>query len=105
MAMTERNAETTLTGSVENVVFTNPDNHFTVIEVNVAGGEVITAVGVIPEVSEFDDHEIHIEEHLRYILQMDFQVLKYKKPEYAEALENHLRQHKQAQAIEEQSKM
>lgn len=61
--------------------------------------------GVIPEVSDFDDHTIHIEEHLRYILQMDFQILKYKKPEYAEALENHIRQHKQAQAIEEQSKM
>ena len=58
--------------------------------------------GVIPEVSEFDEHEIHIEEHLRYILQMDFQVLKNRKPEYAEALENHLRQHKQVVAMEEQ---
>ena len=61
--------------------------------------------GVIPEVSEFDEHEIHIEEHLRYILQMDFQLLKNKKPEYAEALENHLRQHKQVVAMEEQQKM
>lgn len=52
--------------------------------------------GVMPEVSEFDEHEIHIEEHLRYILQMDFQVLKHKKPEYAAALENHLKEHKQA---------
>ena len=47
--------------------------------------------GVMPEVSEFDDHEIHIEEHMRYILQMDFQILKMKKPEYAKALENHIR--------------
>ena len=61
--------------------------------------------GVIPEVSDFDEHEIHIEEHLRYILQMDFQLLKKKKPEYAEALENHLRQHKQVVAMEEQQKM
>lgn len=51
--------------------------------------------GVIPKVSEFDEHEIHIEEHLRYILQMDFQLLKHRKPEYAEALENHLREHKE----------
>ena len=61
--------------------------------------------GVIPEVSDFDEHEIHIEEHLRYILQMDFQLLKNKKPEYAEALEEHLRQHKQVIAMEEQQKM
>ena len=58
--------------------------------------------GVIPEVSDFDEHEIHIEEHLRYILQMDFQLLKNKKPEYAEALENHLRQHKELVKTEEQ---
>lgn len=61
--------------------------------------------GVLPEVSEFDEHEIHIEEHLRYILQMDFQVLKMKKPEWALALENHLRQHKKIIEAEEQQKM
>ena len=61
--------------------------------------------GVIPEVSEFDEHEIHIEEHLRYVLQMDFQLLKNRKPEYAQALENHLRQHKEVIAREEQEKM
>ena len=58
--------------------------------------------GVIPEVSEFDEHEIHIEEHLRYVLQMDFQILKNKKPEYAKALESHLMQHKQIVAQQEQ---
>ena len=61
--------------------------------------------GVLPEVSDFDEHEIHIEEHLRYILQMDFQLLKNKKPEYAQALENHLRQHKQIIEMEEQKQM
>lgn len=61
--------------------------------------------GVLPEVSDFDEHEIHIEEHLRYILQMDFQLLKHKKPEYAEALENHLRQHKDIVAQEQQRMM
>lgn len=61
--------------------------------------------GVIPEISDFDEHEIHIEEHLRYILQMDFQMLKMKKPDYAKALENHLSQHKQIVEQEEQKKM
>ena len=58
--------------------------------------------GVIPKISDFDEHEIHIEEHLRYILQMEFQILKLKKPEYAEALENHLREHKQLAELEKQ---
>lgn len=58
--------------------------------------------GVIPEVTDFDEHEIHIEEHLRYVLQMDFQLLKHKKPEYAKALEDHLRHHKEIVAQAEQ---
>lgn len=58
--------------------------------------------GVIPKVNEFDEHEIHIEEHLRYVLQMDFQLLKHKKPEYAAALEKHIKEHKQIVAMEEQ---
>lgn len=58
--------------------------------------------GVIPKISDFDEHEIHIEEHLRYILQMDFQILKHKKPEYAAALENHLKEHKQLAELEKQ---
>lgn len=61
--------------------------------------------GVIPEISDFDEHQIHIEEHLRYILQMDFQMLKMKKPDYAKALEEHLKQHKQIVEQEEQQKM
>ncbi len=60
--------------------------------------------GVIPKVSDYDEHNIHIEEHLRYILQMDFQILKHKKPEYAAALENHLKEHKQMAELEEQKK-
>ena len=61
--------------------------------------------GVIPEISDYDEHEIHIEEHLRYILQMDFQMLKMKKPDYAKALEEHLSQHKQIVEQKEQQKM
>lgn len=58
--------------------------------------------GVLPEVSEFDNHDIHIEEHLRYVLQMDFHLLKMKKPKYAAALESHIQDHKQIVAEEEQ---
>lgn len=61
--------------------------------------------GVIPKVSEFDEHEIHIEEHLRYILQMDFQLLRHKKPDYASALEAHLREHKKIKELEKQKQM
>ena len=61
--------------------------------------------GVLPKVSDYDQHEIHIEEHLRYILQMDFQILKHKKPEYAAAFENHLKEHKQIMEIEKQKEM
>lgn len=52
--------------------------------------------GVVPEVSEFDEHDVHIEEHMRYILQMDFRILKIKNPEYAAAMEEHIRAHKAA---------
>ena len=59
--------------------------------------------GVLPDVSDFDEHQIHIEEHMRDILQRDFQILKKKKPEYATALENHNRKHQQALSEKEQS--
>ena len=36
---------------------------------------------------------------------MDFQILKHKKPEYAAALENHLREHKQMIEQEEIQEM
>lgn len=61
--------------------------------------------GVMPKVSDYDEHEIHIEEHLRYILQMDFQILKHKKPEYAKALEDHLQEHKKRVEVEKQREM
>ena len=61
--------------------------------------------GIVPEVSDFDEHDIHIEEHLRYVLQMDFQVLKFRKPEYAAALENHLKEHKAVAEAEKQREM
>ena len=61
--------------------------------------------GVIPEISEFDNHQIHEEEHMRYILQMDFKLMKHKKPEYAAMFEDHIRMHKQAVAQEQAQAM
>ena len=58
--------------------------------------------GVIPQISPIDEHEIHLEEHMRYALQMKFTILKTRKPEYAQAFENHILQHKQ---LIEQQKM
>ena len=49
--MAEINEEQTLKGTVENVVFSNPANHFTVIELSVAGGELVTAVGVLADIA------------------------------------------------------
>lgn len=43
-----------ITGVVENVVFQNTTNYFTVMEVNIRG-EIITAVGTIPEVAPGED--------------------------------------------------
>lgn len=58
--------------------------------------------GVIPKVSEFDEHVVHIEEHMRYILQMRFQVLKRRKPQLAAQIEQHIRDHKKIVAAEQQ---
>jgi len=60
--------------------------------------------GVVPEVSEFDNHEIHIDEHIRFVLQMKFQILKFKKPEFAEWLGRHIGEHKQVIQTQEQNK-
>lgn len=61
--------------------------------------------GVMPEVSEFDDHRAHEEEHVRYVLQMEFKLLKAKKPEMAKAFEDHIRQHREMQTKEDAQKM
>ena len=61
--------------------------------------------GVFPEVSEIDDHQIHIEEHMRYMLQMRYQVMKMRKPAYADAMVQHLNQHKQSITDEQAKEM
>lgn len=61
--------------------------------------------GVIPKAGNLDDHDIHIEEHMRYVLQMRFQVLRQRKPEYAVALERHIEEHKNAKEQKQAKEM
>ena len=42
--------------------------------------------GVMPEISELDNHAIHVDEHTRYALQYDFELYKKRNPQYAELL-------------------
>jgi hypothetical protein len=48
---------------------------------------------------EIDDHELHINEHIAFILGGEFQKKQEKKPEILENIMNHIRKHKQMKAI------
>lgn len=61
--------------------------------------------GVMPEVKWYDDNDIHIKEHTMYMLQMKYQLFTHKKPEYAQMMENHLKQHMQLKAQKEQEEI
>jgi hypothetical protein len=50
--------------------------------------------GIMPEVNSYDDHEIHIDEHMRFVLQAEFLMFKKSYPEKAEYFLNHIEQHK-----------
>lgn len=50
------------------------------------------------DINEYDDDLIHAEEHKRFILSMEFQVLKYKHEEYAELIVAHWRAHEAREA-------
>lgn len=50
-------------------------------------------VGSVPKVDELDDHEIHVAEHRRFALGMQFRLLEKKSPEYAAALRAHIKDH------------
>jgi hypothetical protein len=49
--------------------------------------------GSLPAVDELDDHEIHVAEHRRFALGMQFRLLEKKSPEYAAALRTHIKDH------------
>ncbi len=51
--------------------------------------------GVIPEIKEYDDHEIHIDEHNRMRLQSRYELFKSKYPKLAETFDEHIKLHEQ----------
>lgn len=54
--------------------------------------------GIFPELGDFDDHELHLDEHIRFALGADYKVLKKKFPDYAKALSRHIDEHRAALA-------
>lgn len=55
--------------------------------------------GIIPGVADYDDHEIHVEEHNRLRLSTDYEVMKVNKPEICRILDAHVREHEQKLAM------
>lgn len=49
--------------------------------------------GVIPEVGDFDDHEIHINAHKEYALHVDFSLFSKKNPALANLFKAHIEEH------------
>ena len=57
----------------------------------------LNAEGIRPEVNELDDTEIHLMEHTKYIYSAAYRELKMDRPDLAEMLMDHVREHKDAQ--------
>lgn len=45
------------------------------------------------KINEYDDDEVHVEEHKQYILQLKFRLLEKRYPAYAQAIMNHVKEH------------
>ena len=52
--------------------------------------------GQIPQIQTYDDDNLHIEEHLSYILTSDFEDMSVEKPDWAKVLVQHMEEHKMA---------
>lgn len=62
--------------------------------------------GVIPnEIEPFDDSEIHLNEHVRFVLSNDFRLFKQKNPEYAKLFEEHIKRHRELLEQQNQNRM
>lgn len=57
--------------------------------------------GILPEISELDNHDIHIDEHTKDALQYDFELYKKRNPQYAEFFIAHIREHQAAKKQEQ----
>jgi hypothetical protein len=49
--------------------------------------------GMFPEIADYDDHEIHVEEHNKYRLSTDYEILSRNMPEFAKLFDSHVKQH------------
>lgn len=50
-------------------------------------------LGILPKIGLFDDHELHVEAHKKYLLQARFSCLREKEPALCEAFERHMAEH------------
>lgn len=69
---------------------------------NAARENQMLTMGVFPSVNEYDNHNLHAEEHLKFILQAEFKLLERENPAMAEAMVEHWKAHR---AIIEQNMM
>ena len=59
------------------------------------------AEGILPKISDIDNHRVHIEEHERFMLQMNYELIKKKQPALSQAFEEHFKEHKRIIAEKE----
>lgn len=55
--------------------------------------------GIFPEVMDYDDHEIHVEEHNRLRLSTDYEILRKNKPEICQIFDAHVKEHENRLAV------
>lgn len=80
-----------LSGSVESITYRNEDSGFTVLEVS-SGGELITAVGIMPLVCEGEDIELYgsWDNHKSYGPQFKAEACEHRLPSSAAAVRRYL---------------
>lgn len=54
-------------------------------------------------VNELDDHDVHIDEHTKYMLSVDFEKAIASKPEISERMQKHVREHRTYKKLTEES--
>lgn len=71
------------------------------LQVNNANKEnaAIIEFGKMPEPKEIDDHEIHINEHICFMLSNNFEKITVKNPEYEKKILEHIKLHKKFQNL------
>lgn len=53
---------------------------------------------IVPEVSLYDNHSVHLDEHIKWTKQLNFMLLRQQRPEIADLWMQHIANHEQAQA-------